>query len=128
MAMMSNNNGYCVPHFAQNTCGSRFTYAPNPTYASGNNISSDFESTIRSFIAIQKYLNKGFTAKFKEMDVLCERVDNLARVFTTLKNIVQRKRSHEDTMKYSEEVLEKSWETVRILEDKIKKMKKSLKK
>jgi hypothetical protein len=67
------------------------------------------ESTIRSFIATQKELNKGCVAKFKEMDALCERVDNLAK-FTTLKNFVQEKRSHKETVKYCEEVVEKSWE------------------
>jgi hypothetical protein len=50
------------------------------------------------------------------MDALCEKVDNIAKEFTTLKNVVQPQRSHEETMKYLEEVLEKSWETVRILE------------
>jgi hypothetical protein len=110
MVMLSNKNGYSIPPFAQNIYGSLFTYAPNPTYASGNNISSDLVSTIRSFIATQKELNKGYVAKFKEMDALCERVDNLPKEFTTLKNFVQEKRSHKETMKYCEEVLEKSWE------------------
>jgi hypothetical protein len=46
------------------------------------------------------------------MDVLCERVDKLAKDFTALKGFVQPQRSHEETMKY----LERSWETIRILE------------
>jgi hypothetical protein len=50
------------------------------------------------------------------MDALCEKVDNLAKEFTTLKKFVRPQRSHEETMKYLEEVLEKSWETIRILE------------
>jgi hypothetical protein len=40
MVMVSNNIGYSIPHYAQNIYGSRFTYAPKPTYASGNNISN----------------------------------------------------------------------------------------
>jgi hypothetical protein len=38
------------------------------------------------------------------MDALCGRVDNLAKEFTTLKNCVQPQRSHEETMKYLDEV------------------------
>jgi hypothetical protein len=45
------NSGYPRPPFEQNTYGTRPPYVPNNTYASGNNVSSDFESTIRSFIA-----------------------------------------------------------------------------
>jgi hypothetical protein len=52
----------------------------------------------------------------KKKDALCEKVDNLAKDFTTLINFFQPQRSHEQTMKYLQEVLEKSWETVRILE------------
>jgi hypothetical protein len=70
----------------------------------------------RPFIATQKELNKEFIAKFEKMDALCENVDNLAKDFIALKNFVQRQRFHEYTMKYLEEVLEKSWETVKILE------------
>jgi hypothetical protein len=87
---------------------------PNNTYASGNNVSNDLEITTRSFIATQKELNKEFIAKFEKMDALCEKVDNLVKNFTTLKNFVKPQRSHEDTMKYLQEVLENSWETVRI--------------
>jgi hypothetical protein len=87
---------------------------PNNIYASGNNISSDLGSIIRSFIATQKELSKEFIGKFEKMDTLCEKVDNISREFNTLKNFIQRKRSHEKTMKYCEEVLEKTWETARI--------------
>jgi hypothetical protein len=52
------------PPFAQNIYGSRPPYVPNTTYASGNNVSNDLESTIRSFIDTQKELNKEFIAKF----------------------------------------------------------------
>jgi hypothetical protein len=36
-------------------------------------------------------------------------VGNLAKEFTTFINFVQPQRSHEETMEYLEEVLEKSW-------------------
>jgi hypothetical protein len=83
------NSGYPRPPFAQNTYGSRPPYLPNTTYATRNNISNDLKSTIRSFIATQKELNKKFISKFKKIDVLCERVDNLTKEFTSLKNFVQ---------------------------------------
>jgi hypothetical protein len=41
------------------------------------------------------------------MNALCEKVDNLAKDFTTLKNFFQSQSSHEETMEYLEEVLEK---------------------
>jgi hypothetical protein len=116
MAMISNNSGYHIQPFAQNTYGSLFTYALNPTYASGNNILNDLESTIRSFIATQKELKKDFIANFKKMDVLCEMVDNFTKEFTNFKTFFQPQMSHEETMKYLEEVLDKSLKTVRILE------------
>jgi hypothetical protein len=50
------------------------------------------------------------------MDVLCERVDNFCKKPINIKNFVHPQMSHEVTMKYLEEVLEKSWEIWRILE------------
>jgi hypothetical protein len=44
------NSSYPRTPFAQNTYGSRPPYEPNTTYASGNNVLNDLESTIRSFI------------------------------------------------------------------------------
>jgi hypothetical protein len=56
--------------------------------------------------------------------VLCERVDNTAKEFTTLKNFFKPQRSHEETMKYLEEVLEKSWRTIRMLKPRKKDLRK----
>jgi hypothetical protein len=98
----NNNSGYPTPPFAQNTYGSWPTCLPNTTYASGKNVLNELESTIRSFITTKKEPKNEFIAKFENMDALCEKVDNLAKEFTALKNFVQPQRSHEETMKYLE--------------------------
>jgi hypothetical protein len=82
-------------------------YVPN-NFTISSNVSSDLENTIRSFISTQKELNKKFT-KFEKQDSLFERVDQLTKVVTSLKNtIIDRK--HEETIKYCQEIIGRSWE------------------
>ena len=80
-------------------------------YTIGSNVSSDLENTIRSFISTQKELNKEFISKFEKQDSLFEKVDQLAKEFSSLKNIITTQK-HEETIKYCQEVINKSWEHI----------------
>jgi hypothetical protein len=83
-------------------------YVPNK-FTTSSNVSSDLENTIRSFISTQKELNKEFISKFEKQDALFERVDQLTKEVTSLKNtIIDRK--HEETIKYCQEIIDRSWE------------------
>ena len=70
-------------------------YVPNK-YTTSSNVSSDLENTIRSFISTQKELNKEFISKFEKQDSLFERVDQLTKEVSSLKNtiIAQNMRKH----------------------------------
>lgn len=96
-----NSNAYARPPFVPNK------------YTSGNAISNDLENTIRSFIASQKELNKEFIAKNEKFDALFDNVDRLTKEVISLKNFVQPQRNHEETIKYVQDVIDKSWETIR---------------
>ena len=85
-------------------------YVPNK-YTTSSNVSSDLENTIRSFISTQKELNKEFISKFEKQDSLFERVDQLTKEVSSLKNIII-DRKHEETIKYCQEVINKSWEQI----------------
>lgn len=107
------NNGYGYNY--NNTYGWP-PYVPNK-YTSGNNNSNELENTIRSFISTQKELNKEFIAKFERQDALNEKVDLLTQEVMSFKNLLQQM-NHEETIKYVQEVIDKSWETLNAMEDK----------
>jgi hypothetical protein len=66
------------------------------------------DNTIRSFIYTQKELNE-FISKFEKQDSLFERVDQLTKEAASLKNtIIGRK--DEETIKYYQEIIDRSWE------------------
>ena len=73
-------------------------------YATSSNVSSDLENTIRSFISTQKELNKEFISKFEKHDILFERVDQLTKEVSSLKNIIisQKERKVEEVKMLSE--------------------------
>jgi hypothetical protein len=96
------NNGYGNNYNSYN----RPPYVPNK-YTTSSNVSSDLENTIRSFISSQKELNKEFISKFEIQDSLFERVDQLTKKVTSLKNsIIEQKQ--EETIKYCQEIIDKS--------------------
>ena len=95
--------------FYNNKAYARPPFVPNK-YTSGNTISNDLENTIRSFISTQKELNKEFIAKFEKVDALFDNVERLTKEVTSLKNFVQPQRSPEDTVKYVQDIIDKSWE------------------
>jgi hypothetical protein len=83
-------------------------YVPNK-FTTSSNVSSDLENTIRSFISTQKELNKEFVSKFEKQEALFERVDQLTKEVTSLKNtIIDQK--HEETIKYYQVIIDRSWE------------------
>jgi hypothetical protein len=83
-------------------------YVPN-NFTTSSNVSSDSENIIRSSISTQKELNKEFISKFEKQDALFERVDQLTKEVTSLKNtIINRK--NEETIKYCQEIIDRSWE------------------
>jgi phage/plasmid-associated DNA primase len=59
-------------------------YVPNK-YTTSSNVSSDLESTIRSFISTQKEINKEFISKYEKQDALFERVDQLTKEVLLIK-------------------------------------------
>jgi hypothetical protein len=103
-----------VRNFSDNGYGNNYNsynrppYVPNK-YTTSSNVSSDLENTIRSFISTQKKLNKEFISKFEKQVSLLERVDQLTKEATSLKNtIIDQK--HEETIKYCQEIIDRSWE------------------
>jgi hypothetical protein len=105
------NNGYGNNY---NNSYSHAPYAPNK-YISANNNSSELENTIRSFISTKKELNKEFIEKFERQDSLNEKVDLLTQEVISFKNLLQQK-NHEETIKYVQVVIDKSWETLNFIE------------
>ena len=101
------NNGYGNNNY---NSYNKPPYVPNK-YASSGNVSSDLENTIRSFISTQKELNKEFISKFEKQDALFERVDQLTKEVSSLKSIITAQK-HEETIKYCQEVINKSWEHI----------------
>lgn len=85
-------------------------YVPNK-YATSGNVSSDLENTIRYFISNQKELNKKFISKFEKQYSLFERVDQLGKEVSSLKSIITAQ-NHEETIKYCQEVMSKTWEHI----------------
>jgi len=86
------NNGYGNNNY---NSYNKPPYVPNK-YASSGNVSSDLENTIRSFISTQKELNKEFISKFEKQDALFERVDQLTKEVSSLKNTIIAQK-HEET-------------------------------
>ena len=80
-------------------------------YTTSSNVSSDLENTIRSFISTQKELNKEFISMFEKQDSLFERVYQLTKEVFSLKNIIIDQK-HEETIKYFQKVINKSWEQI----------------
>jgi 1,4-dihydroxy-2-naphthoyl-CoA synthase len=60
-------------------------------------------------------LNDDFVARFEKFDALCEKVDILSQDFASLKSLVQSQRSHEETIKFAKEVIDRSWGTLRMM-------------
>jgi hypothetical protein len=98
------NNGYGNNY--NNSNGSS-PYVPNKQ-TSGDNNSNDLENTIRSFTSIQKELNKEFKANFETRDALNEKVDLLTQEVMSFKNLIQAQKNHDETIKYVQEVIDKS--------------------
>ena len=101
------NNGYGNNNY---NSYNKPPYVPNK-YTTSSNVSSDLENTIRSFISTQKELNKEFISKFKKQDSLFERVDQLTKEVSSLKNTITAQK-YEETIKYCQEVINKSWEDI----------------
>jgi hypothetical protein len=85
-------------------------------YTSGNNNSNELENTIRSFISTQKELNKEFIEKFERQDASNEKVDLLTQEVLSFKNLLQQK-NHGETIKYVQEAIDKSWKTLKAMEE-----------
>jgi hypothetical protein len=73
-------------------------------------------STIRPFIATQKEVSKDFISKFEKVEALFDNVERLTKEVTSLKNFVQPQRYHEDTIKYVQDIIDKSWEALRVMD------------
>jgi hypothetical protein len=94
------NNGYGNNNY---NSYNKPPYVPSK-YTTSSNVSSDLENTIRSFISTQKELNKEFISKFEKHDILFERVDQLTKEVSSLKNIIisQKERKVEEVKMLSE--------------------------
>jgi hypothetical protein len=58
---------------------------------------------MRSFISTQKELNKEFIAKFERFDALNEKVDHLTK--------------NEESIKYVQDIIDRSWEILHQMEE-----------
>jgi cell shape-determining protein MreC len=67
-------------------------------------------------------LNEEFVARFEKLDALCDKVDILSQDFASLKSLVQSQRSHEETIKFAKEVIDRSWGTLRMMRATTKKI------
>lgn len=112
-----------VRNFGNNAYGNNFNssyarhaYVSNK-YTSGNNISNDLETMIRSFISTQKELNKKIIAKFEKYDALNDKVDRLTKEIVYFKNMMHAQKSHEETVKYVQDIIDRSWETLNRMDE-----------